>query len=69
SKVIAAAALARDDSRGAHWRADFPATGDLETSTFTSARLVGGKIDVAMRPVKFTRVRPGESLIKESAAE
>jgi len=69
SKVIAAAALARDDSRGAHWRADFPATGDLETSAFTSARLAGDRIDVSMRPVAFTRVRPGETLIKESAAE
>ncbi|MGH6661373.1 MAG: L-aspartate oxidase [Rhodospirillales bacterium] len=69
SKVIAAAALARDDSRGAHWRADFPATGDLETSAFTSARLLGGKIDVTLRPVKFTRVRPGQTLIKDSAAE
>jgi len=69
SKVIAAAALARDDSRGAHWRADFPETGDLATSAFTSARLVVGKIDVAMRPVKFTRVRPGETLIKDTAAE
>jgi fumarate reductase flavoprotein subunit len=69
SRAIAAAALARDDSRGAHWRADFPQTGELETSAFTSARFDGDRIDVAMQPVKFTRVRPGESLLKESAAE
>ncbi len=69
SKVIAAAALARDDSRGAHWRADFPNMGNLATSAFTSARLADGRIDVSMRPVAFTRVRPSETLLKETAAE
>jgi len=69
SKAIAAAALARDDSRGAHFRADFPEAGALETSAFTSARLAGDRIDVVLRPVAFTRVRPGESLIKDTAAE
>ena len=35
SNSIRAAAEAREDSRGAHFRADFPRTGDLATSRYT----------------------------------
>jgi hypothetical protein len=27
-----------------------------------------GRFDIEMRPVQFTRVKPGESLLKETAA-
>jgi fumarate reductase flavoprotein subunit len=67
SKSIAAAALAREDSRGAHFREDFPATGDLSTSRYTVARLADEKIAVATEPVAFTRVSPGETLLREAA--
>jgi fumarate reductase flavoprotein subunit len=67
SRVIAEAASARRDSRGAHFRSDFPEAGALEQSTFTSARLEADRPRIAMKPVVFTRVRPGETLIEEAA--
>jgi fumarate reductase flavoprotein subunit len=67
SKVIAQAALARTDSRGAHFREDFPQAGALETSAYSSARLAGGRLQIAMKPVAFTHVKPGQSLLKAAA--
>jgi fumarate reductase flavoprotein subunit len=64
SRVIAQAALAREDSRGAHFRADFPQAGPLEASSYTSARLAGERLEIAMKPVAFSRVKPGETLLR-----
>jgi fumarate reductase flavoprotein subunit len=64
SRVIVRAAQARENSRGAHCRADFPDPGELETSAYTRVRARGdGALTVDAIPVVFTRVRPGESLI------
>ena len=63
SKVIAQAALARRNSRGAHYRSDFPDAGSLEQSAFSSYR--DGTL--SMKQVAFTRVRPGQSLLKNAA--
>lgn len=68
SKVITVAALKRENSRGAHYREDFPGEGDLVTSTFTVARQQVGRLDIADEPVRFTIVKPGETLLKEKDA-
>jgi fumarate reductase flavoprotein subunit len=63
SRVIAIAAAARRDSRGAHFRSDFPESGPLEQSTFTSVT----HDRVSMKPVAFTRVAPGQTLLRHVA--
>jgi fumarate reductase flavoprotein subunit len=67
SQVIAQAALKRENSRGAHFRSDFPEPGDLDTSRYTVVRQFGDILDVSDAPVEFTHVRPGESLLDEAA--
>jgi fumarate reductase flavoprotein subunit len=68
SRVIAMSALARDDSRGAHFREDFPMTGDLPSSSFIVARDSGAGVALTREPVRFTRVAPGHSLLQPLAA-
>ena len=67
SRSITAAAKARVDSRGAHFRSDFPDPGALETSAFTRVILKDGELETATEPVRFTRVKPGETLLDEAA--
>jgi fumarate reductase flavoprotein subunit len=65
SQVVAQAALAREDSRGAHFRQDHPESSALERSAYSSVRAGAG---VTMKPVAFTRVKPGESLLTRGAS-
>jgi fumarate reductase flavoprotein subunit len=67
SKVIAAAALKRENSCGAHYREDCPHEADPAASVYTVARQRDGALDIRQEPVRFTIVKPGETLLKEAA--
>ena len=69
SEVIAEAGLVRENSRGAHYREDFPDQGDLNGSYYTVARQTQDGLEVTRAPVAFTIVRPGETILPADAPE
>lgn len=69
SEAIAEAALARDNSRGAHFREDFPDEGDLDASYFTVAQRNDETVRVTRSPVEFSIIKPGETILPEDEPE
>jgi len=69
SQAIALAGLERENSRGAHYREDFPDEGDLEASYFTVVTQTGDDLTVRRDPVDFSIVRPGETILPDGEPE
>ena len=65
-RAIVAAAETRSDSRGAHFRSEHPEASPLEASAYTVVRAAAETMTAGTKPVTFSRVRPGQSLVSPS---
>jgi succinate dehydrogenase / fumarate reductase flavoprotein subunit len=60
AQVIVESALFRRESRGAHYREDFPKRDDENFLAHTLASLQDGQVRIETKPVKITRFQPVE---------
>jgi len=58
AEIIAESALAREESRGAHYRRDFPEKDDEKWLRHTVAKLEGGHLAIDSAPVVLDRMKP-----------
>ena len=72
SRSMQSAAARREESRGAHFRDDFPRRGPLDDSSYVTVRWEGelqrdgfrrGEFQLGEQLVRFSRVKPGETLL------
>nr|MBA2548980.1 succinate dehydrogenase/fumarate reductase flavoprotein subunit [Burkholderiaceae bacterium] len=62
SRAIQSSAAHREESLGAHYRADFPDHRPAADSVYVTVRF-DGSFRLDQQPVRFSRVRPGQSLL------
>ncbi len=60
AEAIAAGALAREESRGAHYRTDFPKRDDREWLKHTIVRKEGSELKISYKDVNISRYEPKE---------
>jgi fumarate reductase flavoprotein subunit len=68
ARLIIASALERKESRGAHWRNDFPAPG-RDPLYSVRARRRGADLTIWREPVALTRARPDAAARTPEAVE
>jgi len=60
AEIIATAALVRQESRGGHYRTDFPKRDDVDFLKHTLVYPAGDELDIKFKPVVITRYQPKE---------
>jgi len=60
AEMLTRSAIAREESRGAHYRSDFPAQNIDWLKNIRIKPLAGGDFETTFTPVEFTRITPQE---------